>query len=254
MGRMTMFDDLDDASPPTPGLREFALVTERARAIRRRRAAVVTWSTVASVVVAVTSTAWLVQHDVSDRRVVSVPISIDGGPVETTAPPSTAEVPPSSTEVGRHYTFDEATEIADLPALTVTAPLEALQDPTAPGLISIVGDADGRTCIQIDGGATAEACVDRGAPFASLQWTPDPTLPTLAPGRDDQLSPERLLIVVDADVQVAFFTVGGSCSVTRFGEDAPVQLWLCRDLDPSAAYVEVVGPNQIVIGTTEQRG
>ena len=83
-----VFDELHDPQPPEPGIREFAIVAERAQAIRRRRAAWVVRVASVFLVVGAVGSLYLLAN-----RTETTP---SGPPVATPAPRSEATGPPAT--------------------------------------------------------------------------------------------------------------------------------------------------------------
>ena len=209
-----MFDDLHDPNPPTPGLREFAAVAERAQGIRRRRA---TWMvrTASLVVLAGIALAW---YQISDRTVLA-----PAGP-STTLPTTVATTLP--TTVTERLTA--AIGSTALPTIRLgPGALTVNPDP----IVELFETEDGGLCTTIDGALSPGSCAPAATSFYASGW------------------PDGQVIAVDPTVEVTIDDDAASpagCS-QQFPDFAVTQVWICSDLDLDAATVEFVDHRTVII-------
>ncbi|MEO8265482.1 MAG: hypothetical protein ABI706_08225 [Ilumatobacteraceae bacterium] len=230
---MTMFDDLHDPQPPTAGMREFARVTTRARAIRRRRAQVAVWATTLCMVGG-SAGGVLVSSDSARPRIAPA--------VEPTAPADDTTVGGSSAQ--RQYSFADAEGLRDLPPIDLGGGV--VEAPTRPGeTVQLSEGSDGGICLRVNGPVSTSRCIQSKAGFAFITSTSTSIAGTSGPVAE---SSDETIVVVAAGVDVAFTTIGTNCQLMPLGGGVSVHLWTCTRLDPARAYVRVVNASQIVIG------
>src|SRR4051812_25246622 len=141
MGRLTMFDELHDLNPPEPGMREFARVATRAKAIRRRRATLAMRLSLLVVLAVVLGTTW---------AWLGGPPRVTRDPVGPSTPRS--RLPPSSAVTSS--TSAAAVEFLPLSSPNAAATLAAIdlhgESMTAQaswGLVSLHPGPDGGLCL-----------------------------------------------------------------------------------------------------------
>jgi len=203
-----MFDELHDPNPPTPGLREFAAVAERAQQIRRRRN---TWivRTASLVVLAGAALAW---SQLADRTALA----------PTDAPATTV---PATTDDATTVPVEEAIGSTLLPAIGLgPGVLTVNRDP----IVELFEDADGRVCTKIDTVIVADSCAPAGTGFYASSWS------------------GGQVIAVDPAVDASVEAAGAGCS-QQFPDFAAVQLWICSDLDLATATVDFVDERAVVV-------
>jgi hypothetical protein len=129
LGGLTMFDDLHDPDPPTPGLDTLASVTARARQIRQHRVLMVCRAGVVGMIaiVAVATIPRLGRDDNDDTVVLVDPSTVTSTVAPTTEPTSTATDVPSVEPIPSTIAVSESTPATTLPPETTT---------TAPGIPS----------------------------------------------------------------------------------------------------------------------
>ena len=218
-----VFNEFHDPHPPEPGMREFALVAERAQGIRRRRAA---WATrVASVVL-------LVGGGLAVYQVSSGPHTTPSGPVATDATPSNTTTASDITASDSRPTLS----LADAQAASALPPIAL-----GPGLLTVSDDplveifeaTDGSTCTQAEVPVTTPTCAPAGAGFVVIGY-----------GEGDAA---RVAVVVDPTVEVSFHAPDAECT-QNFPAFAVVQVWVCAGFTADAATVEIEASDRIVIG------
>jgi hypothetical protein len=169
LGGLTMFDDLHDPDPPTPGMDTLASVTARARQIRQRRVQAMCWTGVVgmiSIAAMVTIPRLGTGDDDTDLLLDSPTVTDTAAPF--TAPPTSNPGDPANTSnivpIPSPVPVPESTDASTTTPPTVTAPTTpppATTAPAAPSRSSIVaidgnGDAvlvepDGTTTLIYDG-------------------------------------------------------------------------------------------------------
>ncbi len=203
-----MFDELRDPDPPTPGLREFAAVAERAHEIRGRRN---TWMVRAAslVVLAGAAFAW---SQMSDRTAVA-----------PSSPPVTTV--PSTTFPSAVVPLPEAIGSTLLPAIGLgPGVLTVNREP----IVELFEETDGQVCTQIDGVLVPDSCAPAGTGFYASAWS------------------GGQVIAIDPAIDASVDAAGAGCS-QQFPDFAVVQVWICADLDLATSSVDFVDERTVVV-------
>jgi hypothetical protein len=217
-----VFDELHDPQPPEPGIREFAIVAERAQAIRRRRAAWVVRVASVFLVVGAVGSLYLLAN-----RTETTP---SGPPVATPAPRSEATGPPATQPAPASTVGLTAAQSASaLPPIELGPGLLTISDEP---LVEIFEATDGRTCVQTSVAISTANCAPAGAGFVVIDY--------------GEGAARRVALVVDPTIDVGFDDSSATCSRT-FPDFAVVQVVVCSGLDLATATVEVPGPDRLVI-------
>jgi hypothetical protein len=223
---MMRFDELHDPDPPEPGMREFALVAERAQGIRQRRAAWVV--RIASVVVVAGAAVAIYQVSARSGTTPSAP------PVTTelTPTPSTPSTPSSRSPMpstAPTLNLAEAQSASALPPIALGPGLLTISDEP---LVEIFEATDGSTCTQADVTVHTPSCAPAGAGFIAIEY-----------GEGDAT---RLAIVVDPTVDVSFDAADAECT-QGFPDFAVEQVWVCAGLDADTTTVEFQTADRVVV-------
>jgi hypothetical protein len=207
------FDELHDPDPPEPGMREFALVAERAQGIRQRRAAWVV--RIAGVVV------------VAGAAVAIYQVSARSGTTPS-APPVTTELSPMPSTAST-LNLADAQSASALPPIALGPGLLTISDEP---LVEIFEATDGSTCTQADVTVHTPSCAPAGAGFVAIEY-----------GEGDAT---RLAIVVDPTVDVSFDAADAECT-QGFPDFAVEQVWVCAGLDADTTTVEIQAADRVVV-------
>lgn len=250
-----MFDELHDPEPLDVGLHQFAIVAERARAIRRRRARVGVRVASVGVVALGAAAIWTAMPGTGGDPVQLEPLP----PVVTTVPTHTPTTIGRASATTVPTTVPEARPTADVDVVPLgqAAMLRSLPqiELTAP----VVVDVGGRT-VEIDQDESGRVCIRAGDAEVGCS-EPDVRLyavqvdaPVPVDDAESDVAPLRVVLVVDDDVRLNFLTVGASCAPKNIvGGSAPVRVWVCEGLDVDRATVQDRGSGVVVIATTPER-
>jgi hypothetical protein len=221
-----IFDDLHDPRPPRPGMREFAIVAERAHAIRRRRIRHTMRWACALIVVACGA---------------GIALTVGGRELQTTNDPPGPG--PDAVVASAQVPLGESERIAQLPAVTLRQTVSLRSEA---GAVELSQTADGRICASAGSGSTALACAPPHTGLVAVELTVEPSSESSSPST---------VIAVDGSVDVNFLTVGVTCGRPGAdpGIDLLVDVWLCDGLDVDRATAEAKAPDLVVITTTSER-
>lgn len=244
-----MFDELHDPEPLDVDLRQFAIVAERARAIRQRRTKIgVRAACVGFVAVGAAVFGSVIPGSGRDAvRLEPLPSFAPTTPITSgpTTVPDAATTSPSGVEPV------PLSQAAMLPSL---APIE-LAEPVVVDAggrnVEVYQDTSRRVCIRSAG--TELGCSEPDVRLYATNLTEDG-------GADDDAhdtdaaTPPAIVLVVDDDVKLNFLTVGAACAPgDRAGAPSTVRVWVCEGLDVDRATVEDRGFGVVVIATTPER-
>ena len=227
-----MFDDLLDPDPPRPGLREYAIVTNRTRDLRRqRRARIAPFAALAVVIAAATLTAQLARPANERIRTAHDP---GGAPSGQSLPESAGPTPAD-----------------DEPAFTRGEPLDGF-DSSGIGSPLVLPSSTIRVDVRAGNWTIPLSLVARGSEFcvgvSDLEPAcarPDASLHWLTVDTPDEST--ALVVFAHADVRVAFELVDRSCA--EFASAPDVQGWVCDGVASSTTEVRLIGPDRLLIDT-----
>ena len=223
------FDDLHDPDPPRPGMCEFAIVAERANAIRRRRAQIAVRSTCVVLALGAAITLAFTRFDRDDGGMVPADTPSPTVPV-TSLTQTTTTSPPAPTGDAAPILLAEASLLTGLPPIEMSAvPIPI----GATGRSEIVALDDGQICTRTDVGPVSE-CAPAGVGLYAV---------------DENLS---VTVVADDEVRLNFLVVGATCSRTPLSR-TDVVVWTCNDLDVQQTTAEVRDDGIVVIASEQER-
>jgi hypothetical protein len=232
-----MFDELHDPEPLDVGLRQFAIVAERARAIRQRRARLAVRAACVGFVVLGGAAAWAAVPGVGGdtARLEPLPTIVPTTP-GTIAPSTIADTAVPVTSDAGPVPLGEAAMLASLPPIELAAPVEV----DAGGRkVEVYQDTSSRVCAR-----SGDTELDCSARDARLYVTD-----VSAAGGEDWN-----VVVVDLGVRLHFVTVGAACAPGEPpGGASTARVWVCEGLDVDRAMVEDRGSGVVVITTAQQR-
>jgi hypothetical protein len=248
-----MFDELHDPEPLDVGVRQLAIVAERARAIRQRRNKVGVRTLCVGVVALGAAAAWsTVPRSTGD------PLRLEPLPTapSTSIAPSTSTAPTTSVTTAPHTATTPAVAIEPIPLLqaAMLPSLPAIEI-TRPVVVAVAGDD-----VEVYQDDSRRVCV-RSSDAELGCSEPDVRLHVgdlAGRGGDGALDTDAagpyVVIVVDDDVRLNFLTVGAVCAPgNQIDGRSTVRVWVCEGLDVARATADDRGSGVVVIATTAER-
>lgn len=242
-----MFDELHDPEPLDVGLHQFAIVAERARAIRRRRTTIGVRTACIGFVALGAAAVWSAMPGSGG----------DPGPLEqlpsfvvttqSTAPPTTVQV--TATTPTSDVTPVPLTRAAMLPSLPPIALAGPVVVEAGGRDVEIHRDASRRVCAR-----SADADLGCSEPDVRLYVTEIAAVDDGTDVAPDASTATVHVVVVDDDVRLNFLTVGAACAPgDQAGRPPTVRVWVCEGLDVDRTTVEDRGSGVVLIATRPDR-
>lgn len=244
-----MFDELHDPEPLDVGLRQFAIVAERARAIRQRRTKIGVRAACVGFVALGAAAVWSAVPGSGGDPVHLEPLPSFVPTTPTTSAPTTvpdaATTPTSGVEPVR---LGQAAMLPSLPPIELAAPVVV----DAGGRnVEVYQDTARRVCIR--SARTELGCSEPDVRLYVTEVADDDGGADVDAYDADGATPP-VVVVVDDEVRLNFLTIGAACAPDdQAGGPSTVRVWVCEGLDVDRATVENRGSGVVVIATTPER-